>query len=82
MEHGSVYETNVFFKKNRDAFGIILYSDAVEIKNPLGASSGSYKVVQIFWTLSDIPKTHRTKIDNLQLAMVFRNVDTNLQWST
>ena len=50
----------------------MMYSDAVEIVNPLGAARGTYKIVQIFYTLCDIDKSQRAKIDRLQLAMIFR----------
>ena len=32
VKHGNIYKTNRFFKENPNAIGIILYSDAVEIK--------------------------------------------------
>ena len=67
---GSIYKTN-YFKENPDAYGIILYSDGVEFKNPLGAARGSYKCVQVFYTLGNIPKKCRSKIDRLNLLMIF-----------
>ena len=72
IKDGQHYSNNPFFQAYPDAYGIMMYSDAVEIVNPLGAARGTYKVVQIFFTLCDIDKSQRAKIDRLQLAMIFR----------
>ena len=65
-------KNNPFFKNNTTALPLILYSDALEIANPLGAARVMYKVVQVFWTIATIPKNQRSKIDRIQLAMVFK----------
>ena len=57
---------------NKDAYSMILYSDGVEIKNPLGAARGVYKVVLVYYTLCEIKKSQRSQIDRLHLVMVFR----------
>ena len=70
FKDGSSYKENSFFKSNPESYAAILYSDALEVKNPLGAARGSYKVVQVFLTLADINKSQRSKVDRLQLVMV------------
>ena len=72
VKDGLYYKENKFFQENPDSYGIILYSDAVEIKNPLGAARGCYKLVQVFFTLCEVEKAQRSKIDRLSLCMVFR----------
>ena len=72
VKDGSVYCTNEFFKSNPDAYTAMLYSDGVEIKNPLGAARGCYKIVQVFMTLCEIDKAQRSQIDRVQLVSVFR----------
>ena len=72
LKDGSVYKTSDYFQANSDAYSILLYSDAVELKNPLGAARGVYKIVQVFYTLADIPKAQRSQVDRLQLVMIFR----------
>ena len=72
LKDGSVYKESAYFKANPGAYAAVLYSDAVELKNPLGAARGTYKVVQVFYTLADIAKSQRSQIDRLQLVMVFR----------
>ena len=69
---GTLSRSSVFFKNNSDALPLILYSDALEIRNPLGAARGVYKVVQVFYTLGNIPMSQRSKVDRIQLLMVFR----------
>ena len=72
MKDGSLFKKGAYFQSNPDAYSILLYSDAVELKNPLGAARGVYKIVQVFYTLADIPKSQRSQVDCLQLVMVFR----------
>ena len=40
--------------------------------NPLGAAKGKHKVVNVFWTLSEIPKEQRSQIDRMQLALIVK----------
>ena len=72
MKDGSIFHNNEYFKSNPEAFAALLYSDAVELKNPLGAARGVYKIVQVFYTLCEIDKSQRSKIDRINLIMVFR----------
>ena len=73
LKDGTVYNQNEYFLSNPEAYSILLYSDAVKIKNPLGAARGTYKVVQVYFTLGEIEKSQRSQIDRLQLVMVFRD---------
>ena len=50
----------------------MLYADGVEVVNPLGAGRGKHKVVQIFFTVAEIPKAQRSKIDRIQLVAVIK----------
>ena len=72
IQDGTLYKTNKFFIQNPLALSLLFYSDGVEIVNPLGSARGTYKIVQVFYTLTNIPKYQRSKIDRLQLAMIFR----------
>ena len=44
IKDGEMYKNNPYFKENPDALVLILYSDAVELVNPLGAGRGKHKV--------------------------------------
>ena len=72
MKDGTVFHNSEYFQSNPEAFAALLYSDAVELKNPLGAARGVYKIVQVFYTLCEIDKSQRSKIDRIQLVCVFR----------
>ena len=72
MKDGSVFKSNQYYENNPEAYTALLYSDAVEVRNPLGAAKGTYKIVQVFYTLSEIDKSQRSQIDRLILVMVFK----------
>ena len=72
IKDGSVYRTNSYFNKNPEAYTALLYSDGVEMRNPLGAAKGTYKIVAVYYTISEIEKSQRSQIDRLQLVMVFK----------
>lgn len=63
VKDGEVYKNVPFFKENPEAYCALFYSDALEVVNPLASARGKHKVVQIFWTLGDIPKHQRSQID-------------------
>ena len=72
VKDGELYKNNMYFKQNPEAFTLMLYSDAIELVNPLGAGRGKHKVIQIFFSLCEIPKNLRSKIDRIQLVAVFK----------
>ena len=72
IKDGSVYKNVPFFKDNPNALVGIFYSDAVELVNPLGSGKGKHKIVQVFWTLGDIPRQQRSQIDRIQVALVVK----------
>jgi len=69
MKDGSAWRTNQFFKDNPEALTGQLYSDAVELDNPLGASKGVHKALNVYFSLVDIPKPLRSKTDNIFLVL-------------
>ena len=69
---GSAYLESNYFKNNPGAYAAHFYSDGVELSNPLGAAKGRHKIVQVFYTLCQIPKSQRSQIDRMQLCMVFK----------
>ena len=72
VKDGWLYKNNKFFLENPGAYTMMLYSDAIELVNPLGAGRGKHKVIQIFFSLCEIPKHQRSKIDRIQLVAVFK----------
>ena len=69
---GSAFQDNLFFKQNPGSYAAHFYSDAVEVSNPLGWAKGRHKIVQVFYTLVQIPRSQRSQIDRVQLCMVYR----------
>jgi hypothetical protein len=69
----SVYAENKFFQENKDAFTIEIYSDAVELSNPLGASRGKHKIVNVYFSLAELPKGIRSKAENKFLVLSVKN---------
>ena len=56
VKDGHIYRNNPFFKQNPSAYTMMIYSDAIELVNPLGAGRTKHKVIQIFFFLCEIPK--------------------------
>lgn len=70
IKDGSVIKNNNFFHNNKNALQIILYQDAFEVCNPLGASKKKFKLVGIYMVLGNLPAYLRSKVDNIQLVML------------
>lgn len=54
---------------------IELYSDAVTLTNPLAASSGKHKIINVYTTLADLPKALRSKTENKYLVLSVKEKD-------
>ena len=72
VKDGELYKNNPFFQQNPQAYTMMIYSDAIELVNPLGAGRGKHKVIQIFFSLCEISKHLRSKIDRIVLVAVFK----------
>jgi hypothetical protein len=69
FKDGSAWKNNQYFIDNPDALTGQLYSDAVELDNPLGASKGTHKALNVYFSLVDIPKALRSKTENIFLVL-------------
>jgi hypothetical protein len=67
---GSAHKDNSFFRNNPGAFAAHFYSDAVELSNPLGWAKGRHKIIQVFYSIAQVPRSQRSQIDRMQLALV------------
>ena len=70
---GKAFQSNTYFVQNPDAYCGHFYSDSIELSNPLGAAKGKHKVNQVFYTIAQIPKEQRSRIDRMQLCMVYKD---------
>ena len=50
----------------------MVYSDGLELVNPLASGKGKHKICQVFWQICDVPRYQRSSVDRLQLGMVFK----------
>jgi hypothetical protein len=75
IKDGSAWQDNEYFQNNPDAYTGVLYSDAVEICNPLGAAKGKHKIVNVYLTLVEIPKHLRSKVENWFLVLTVNERD-------
>lgn len=51
LADGEIFKQHAFFKSNPKGLQIVAYYDEVETCNPLGSSSGKYKLGCVFFTL-------------------------------
>ena len=72
VKDGSAYRNNEYFVNNPEAFSLMMYSDGVELTNPLSSGKGKHKIVQVFWQVCDTPRFQRSSVDRLQLGLVFK----------
>jgi hypothetical protein len=75
IKDGSCWKNNPFFVENPDAYAGQLYSDAVEIVNPLGPAKGAHKIVNIYFSLVDMDKSLRCKTENIFLLLTVKDID-------
>ena len=69
LKDGHLYKNSEYFKLNDSYLGIF-YSDGVEVCNPLGAGRGKHKLLQMYFTIGDLPKQFRSQTDTMQTAIV------------
>ena len=73
MRDGQMIRNLFFLKHNPEAYIGLLYSDAVEITSPLAAGKGRNKILQMFWTIGDLPKQFRSKVDQIQVCIIVKD---------
>ena len=42
----------------------------MELSNPLGWAKGRHKIIQVFYSIAQIPRSQRSQIDRMQLVLV------------
>lgn len=75
IKDGSAWKESKYHQDNPEALTGVLYSDALEICNPLGARKGVFKILCFYITLVDIPKHLRSKTENWFLVMMVHDKD-------
>ncbi|XP_070526491.1 uncharacterized protein [Cardiocondyla obscurior] len=72
---GNVFLNNIFFQQNPDALRIILYQDAFEIVNPIGAAKKKHKLQGIYMSLGNIPHYLRCHVNSIKLVALCKESD-------
>ena len=73
IKDGSLLKSLPYYRQHPESYCGLLYSDAVEIVSPLGSSRGRHKVLQMFWSIGDLPKQFRSKVDNNFLCLIVQD---------
>lgn len=74
IKDGDHYKENPYFVANPDAYILALYSDGVEVTNPLGASKGKHKLVKFYVSIIDFEKHERSQIDHLFPVLTINSI--------
>jgi hypothetical protein len=69
---GSVFKSHPLFSIQPNALQVCLYYDDVEFCNPLGSKKTKHKLGIFYYSLYNLSKRQRFKIDNIQLLMLVK----------
>ena len=73
LSDGSTYKKHPFFKNNPNGLQIVAYYDEVETCNPLGSSSGKFKLGCVFFTLGNMRPMLRSSLKAIFLLVVAKS---------
>lgn len=66
---GKSYRNNSFFASEK-RIEIILYIDSFGLTNPIGSAKNKHKIFAIYFTLGNLPRFIRLKIENIKLVLL------------
>lgn len=73
LSDGTVFKHHAFFQNNPHGLQIVAYYDEVETCNPLGSSSGKFKLGCVFLTLGNIRPLFRSALKSIFLVAVAKS---------
>lgn len=76
---GSLFTSHPLFSQRPNALQIILYTDEIEICNPLGSHASANKLVMFYYTLGNIDPKFRSKLAAVRLLAIAKANDIS-QW--
>ncbi|XP_031780303.1 uncharacterized protein LOC100679989 isoform X1 [Nasonia vitripennis] len=76
---GTVYKCNTFFNDNPDALKIILYQDAFEVVNPIGAAKKKHKILAVYMSIGNLPENLRSHVNTIKLVALCKEIDFDCQ---
>lgn len=72
---GELMQTHPLFSSNPSALQIILYSDEIEICNPLKSHALKNKLLMFYYTLGNINPKYRSKLASIRLLAIAKKRD-------
>ncbi|XP_034076708.1 uncharacterized protein LOC117549166 [Gymnodraco acuticeps] len=72
---GSLLKSHPLFSEKPNALQIILYTDEIEICNPLGSFSSKNKLLMVYYTLGNINPNYRSKLAAIRLLAMAKSAD-------
>ena len=72
---GSFQEQLPLFQRNPSAIQIVLYTDEIELVNPIGAHVKKHKVTMFYYLLANIPPQFRSKLSGIYLVGMAKHLD-------
>ena len=72
---GDIFKMHPLFVKDPKALQIILFSDEVELCNPLSSRAGKNKLLLIYYTLGNINPKYRSRLAAIRLLAMVKSED-------
>ena len=72
---GSLFNTHPLFSMRPSALQLILYSDEIELCNPLGPHISGNKLLMFYYTIGNIDPKFRLKIGSIRLLAIAKAKD-------
>ena len=73
--NGSLFRTHPLFSVKPTALQLILYSDEIEICNPLGPHASMNKLLMFYYTVGNINPKFRSKLAAIRLLAIAKAKD-------
>lgn len=77
IDHKNAYcfLNHPFWKSQKLALQIILYTDSFEIANPLGSAKNQHKILSVYYSLGNLYPYNQSKVNALQLVLLCKEED-------
>jgi len=72
---GLYVKEHAIFSQKVQALQIMLYTDDIEVVNPIGAHVKKHKLTMFYFTLSNIPPEYRSRLKAIQLLAIAKTKD-------
>lgn len=70
---GCVFQNHKYFQGDTNKLCIQLYTDELEVCDPLGAKRGKHKLVVFYYSVLNVPSEYRSLVSHIHLAIVAKD---------